>query len=112
GPPQPPPLPADWQLPPNDEIGTLIAARNAPRPGQGIAIGVLGPNGQRFVAGGTAAAANVDRTTLFEIGSISKVFTALILADMANKGEVSLDDPAEKYIPAGNQMPQRNGRQI
>src|SRR5690606_27393802 len=61
-PPPPPPLPVDWQLPPDDEIGTLIAARNAPRPGQGIAIGVLGPNGQRFVAGGTGAAAAVDRT--------------------------------------------------
>lgn len=111
-PPPPPPLPVDWQLPPDDEIGTLIAARNAPRPGQGIAIGVLGPDGQRFVAGGIGAAANVDRTTLFEIGSISKVFTALILADMANKGEVSLDDPAEKYLPAGHHMPQRGGRQI
>src|SRR5690606_34861095 len=98
--------------PPDDEIGTLIAAHNAPRPGQGIAIGVLGPNGQRFVAGGTGAAAAVDRTTLFEIGSISKVFTALILADMANKAEVSLDDPAEKYLPAGHHMPQRGGQQI
>jgi len=48
----PPPLQVDWQMPPDVEIARLIADRNAPRPGQGIVIGVLGPDGQRFVAGG------------------------------------------------------------
>jgi D-alanyl-D-alanine-carboxypeptidase/D-alanyl-D-alanine-endopeptidase len=108
----PPPISAAWQLPPDAEIAKLIADRNALCPGQGIVIGVLGPDGQRFVAGGTGAGAKIDRSTLFEIASISKVFTALILADMVNKGEVSLDDPAEKYLPAGHHMPQRGGRQI
>jgi serine-type D-Ala-D-Ala carboxypeptidase/endopeptidase len=111
-PPPPQPLPADWQLPPDEAIAKLIADRNAPRPGQGIVIGLSGPEGARIVAGGTGAAANVDRTTLFEIGSISKVFTGLILADMVNKGQVSLDDPAEKYLPAGHHMPRRGDRPI
>jgi CubicO group peptidase (beta-lactamase class C family) len=102
----------DWRLPSDDEIRGLIAARNAPRPGQGIVIGILGPEGERIVAGGTGAGAAVDSTTLFEIGSITKVFTALLLADMANKGEVSLDDPAAKYLPAGHRMPERGGRPI
>ena len=109
-PPRPPS--ADWQLPSDAEIAKLIADRNASRPGQGMVIGVLVPDGRRFVAGGTGAGAKVDRSTLFEIGSISKVFTALILADMVNRGEVSLDDPAAKYLPAGHHMPQRGGRQI
>jgi D-alanyl-D-alanine-carboxypeptidase/D-alanyl-D-alanine-endopeptidase len=108
----PKPLPADWRLPPDAEIGKLIAARNAPRAGQGIVVGVHGPEGQRIVAGGTGAGAKVDRGTLFEIGSITKVFTALILADMVNKGEVSLDDPAAKFLPPGHRIPERNGRQI
>lgn len=108
----PPPLPANWQLPPDAAIGELIAARNGPRGGQGIVVGVLGPDGQRIVAGGTGAGASIDRDTLFEIGSITKVFTALILADMANKGEVSLDDPAAKYLPPGHRMPERGGRRI
>ncbi|HVJ03473.1 MAG TPA: serine hydrolase [Sphingomonas sp.] len=108
----PPPLPADWRLPPDTEIGKLIAARNAPRAGQGIVVGVLGPDGQRIVAGGTGAGARVDRSTLFEIGSITKVFTALILADMVNKGEVSLDDPATKFLPPGHRIPERGGRRI
>jgi serine-type D-Ala-D-Ala carboxypeptidase/endopeptidase len=86
-------------MPPDVEIAKLIADRNAPRPGQGIVIGVRGPDGQRFVVGGTGVGAKVDRSTLFEIGSISKVFTALILADMVNKGEVSLDDPAAAEKP-------------
>jgi len=104
--------PPPWQLPPDSEIARLIAERNARRAGQGIVVGVLGPNGRRIVAGGTGAGAKFDRGTLFEIGSISKVFTALILADMVNKGEVSLDDPAAKYLPPGHKMPERNGRQI
>ncbi|HEV2700461.1 MAG TPA: serine hydrolase domain-containing protein [Steroidobacteraceae bacterium] len=110
--PPPRPLPADWQLPPDADIAKLIADRNAPRPGQAIVIGLVGPDGQRFVTGGTSAAAAVDRNTLFEIGSISKVFTALLLADMVNRHEVSLDDPAAKYLPASHHMPERGGRQI
>lgn len=102
----------DWRLPSDDEIRRLIAARNAPRPGQGIVIGILGPEGERIVAGGTGAGAGFDSTTVFEIGSITKVFTALLLADMVNKGEVSLDGPAAKYLPPGHRMPERGGRLI
>jgi len=110
--PPPRPLPADWQLPSDADISALIAERNAPREGQGIVVGVLGPEERRIVAGGTGAGAAVDGTTLYEIGSITKVFTGLILADMVNKGEVSLDDPAAKYLPPGRRMPERGGKQI
>lgn len=111
-PPPPPLLPANWELPSDAEIAALIDARIAPREGQGLVVGVLGPEGSRVVARGPAGAAAFDGDTVFEIGSISKVFTALILADMAAKGEVSLDDPAEKYLPDGARMPERNGRKI
>lgn len=104
----PPQLPADWNPPTDAELREMIAARNAPRPGQGIVVGVLEPSGRRVVAGGTGVGAAFDGDTLFEIGSISKVFTGLILADMVNKGEVSLDDPAAKYLPAGHRMPERS----
>jgi serine-type D-Ala-D-Ala carboxypeptidase/endopeptidase len=42
----------------------------------------------------------LDRDTVFEIGSITKVFTALMLVDMASRGEVALNDPVTKYLPA------------
>jgi D-alanyl-D-alanine-carboxypeptidase/D-alanyl-D-alanine-endopeptidase len=108
----PEPLPADWRIPPDAGIGEAIAARIAERPGQGIVVGGLEPAGRRIVAGGPQGAAPFDGDTVFEIGSITKVFTALLLADMANKGEVSLDDPAETYLPADATMPSRNGRKI
>lgn len=103
---------AAWRPPTDNEITNLIVERNAHRPGQGIVVGVLEPEGQRIVAGGTGAGAAVNGDTLFEIASITKVFTALILADMVNKGEVALDDPAAKYLPPGHRMPERKGRQI
>jgi CubicO group peptidase (beta-lactamase class C family) len=106
--PKPPePLPANWQVPDNDGITKLIADRIAPRAGESLVVGVLEPGEKRVVTGGPA---NAD--TVFEIGSISKVFTALILADMVSKGEVSLDDPAAKYLPQGATMPERGGKQI
>jgi len=37
--------------------------------------------------------------TLFEIGSTTKVFTTLLLAEMAERGDVALDDPIAKYLP-------------
>jgi CubicO group peptidase (beta-lactamase class C family) len=43
--------------------------------------------------------------TIFQIGSVTKVFTALLLAGMAERGEVNLSDPAASYLPG----PARNG---
>ena len=54
----------------------------------------------------------IDADSVFEIGSITKVFTAIVLADMADRGEVALDDPVAKYLPGNARMPERNGRQI
>jgi len=54
-----------------------------------------------------------DEDTLFEIGSITKTFTALLLADMSLRGEVALDDPIGAYLPEGVKTPRReDGRQI
>ncbi|MER0440907.1 serine hydrolase [Emticicia sp. W12TSBA100-4] len=41
---------------------------------------------------------NADKT-FFEIGSISKTFTGILLADEVVKGKMSLDDPINKYLP-------------
>lgn len=48
----------------------------------------------------------------FEIGSITKTFTAALLADMVERGEMSLTDPVSQYLPEGVTMPSRGGREI
>ena len=57
----------------------------------------------RLVTYGTAGEPQshpLDADTVFEIGSITKVFTALLLADTVARGEVKPTDPVEKYLPA------------
>jgi serine-type D-Ala-D-Ala carboxypeptidase/endopeptidase len=49
--------------------------------------------------------------TIFEIGSITKVFTATVLADMAEEGVLALDDPLQRHLPEGVELPVR-GRPI
>ena len=49
---------------------------------------------------------------MFEIGSITKVFTGILLADMAAHGEIQLRAPAQRYAPPGLTLPTRDGREI
>jgi CubicO group peptidase (beta-lactamase class C family) len=50
--------------------------------------------------------------TVFEIGSMSKVFTSLLLMDMTRRGELAVTDPISKYLPASVKVPERNNRKI
>ncbi|HXB67957.1 MAG TPA: serine hydrolase [Candidatus Acidoferrales bacterium] len=81
----------------------------------GIVAGVIEPSGRRVVAYGNLANGDprtLDGDTIFEIGSVTKVFTSLLLADMVNRKEVALDDPAAKYLPENAKMPERSGKSI
>ena len=72
----------------------------------GIAVGIIGPGGRKIFAVGSMGTNDprpVDGDTLFEAGSITKVFTSLLLADMAERGEVALEDPVARYLPAARQ---------
>lgn len=56
--------------------------------------------------------ANATADTLFEIGSITKVFTALLLSDFVEREQAALDDPAQKYLPGHVTLPKRGGKEI
>ncbi|HEX8407240.1 MAG TPA: serine hydrolase, partial [Thermoanaerobaculia bacterium] len=75
----------------------------------GIVVGVIEPAGRRVVSYGKFAKDDdkraVNGDTVFEIGSVTKVFTALLLADMAARGEVALSDPVSKYLPPDVKAP-------
>ena len=81
----------------------------------GMVVAVL-ERGQppRVVTSGISGVAGVplDGNTLFEIGSITKAFTGALLAEMATRGEVKLEDPISKYLPKSVRAPSRNGKQI
>lgn len=53
-----------------------------------------------------------DDDTLYEIGSVSKVFNALLLAEMAGRGEVALDQPVAELLPDTVSVPTKDGAQI
>jgi serine-type D-Ala-D-Ala carboxypeptidase/endopeptidase len=53
----------------------------------------------RVVRGWSALGPAPGGATLFEIGSITKAFTGVLLADMHLRGEVALDDPLSRHLP-------------
>lgn len=100
-------------IPANDEIRRLLAERMEQN-GVGIVVGVVEPGRRSVVAHGRTGAADdraLDGDTVFQIGSITKAFTTLLLADMVVRGEVRLDDPAALYLPSGVTLSGR-GRRI
>jgi CubicO group peptidase (beta-lactamase class C family) len=53
----------------------------------------------------------ISNKTIFEIGSITKVFTTLVLMDLVENGDVQLDDPIEMYLPK-MKLPKFEGKKI
>lgn len=104
------------QVPSDAEIHKILADRvGSETSGIGVVVGVIDQNGRRVVSYGSLAKndkRHLDGDTVFEIGSISKVFTSLVLMDMVRKGEVALTDPVSKFLPANVKVPERNGRKI
>jgi len=81
----------------------------------GCVVGVV-KDGHRYVFGygrtKQLAGSCPHSDTLFEIGSITKTFTCALLASMVKEGLVSLDDPAQLYVPEGITLPTYEGREI
>ena len=104
-------------LPTDATIRKILAERiDTQRQGVGIVVGVLEADGTRRVVGhgsfDTEDKRAVDGDTLFEIGSATKVFTALLLADAVARGEVALTDPVAKFLPSEVKVPERGGKKI
>jgi CubicO group peptidase (beta-lactamase class C family) len=72
----------------------------------GVVVGVWKRGEQRVFTYGTARP-----DSLFEIGSITKTFTALVLAQMAGQGRTRLDEPVRLLLPP-DAVPQPAGQEI
>lgn len=75
-------------------------------------VAIADRSGRRFLRAAAAGRSRPDSDTIFEIASLTKVFTALLLAEAATRGRVRLDDPLQAYLPPGVQAPEFEGRPI
>ena len=110
-----PSVAATQAFPPDQELVSLLQSRVEEGRAVGIVLGLLEADGStRIVSFGEAGpnARPLGARSVFEIGSITKVFTATLLADMVARGEVSLSDPVSDHLPDGVVMPSRGGREI
>lgn len=93
----------------------IIRQRVAEKRAAGIVVGLLDADGRtRVVAFGDPGPGKppLDGNSVFEIGSITKVFTATVLAELVQERKVKLDDPAQLYLPATVHLPSHNGKAI
>lgn len=98
------------------EIEKLVRFRiDKQRRATSAVVGVLRPSGRSIIAyqskrGPHAVGPGGD--TIFEIASLTKIFTALLLADAVIRGDVRLDDPLSAFVPTGVEAPEFSGRAI
>jgi CubicO group peptidase (beta-lactamase class C family) len=78
----------------------------APGTGAGMTIGFVHHGARRVIAWGTARP-----DSIFEIGSISKAFTGLLLAQLAEQGRTDLHEPLRSLLPPGT-VAKPAGREI
>jgi D-alanyl-D-alanine-carboxypeptidase/D-alanyl-D-alanine-endopeptidase len=81
----------------------------------GIVVGIIEPEGRRVISYGALNQGDprtLNGDTVFEIASLTKLFTALLLADMGERGEVAFDDFVTSYLPPETGMPRNGGENI
>jgi CubicO group peptidase (beta-lactamase class C family) len=105
--------PLETVLPGEDELTALLKRMvDQEKRATGMVIGMIAPN-EKVIVGYGKLNEDGDRapdaSSLFEIGSISKVFIGTLLADAVRRGEVHPDDPASLYLPATVKLPQWDG---
>lgn len=75
----------------------------------GLVVGIWAGGVPHVYGFGTVSLPTGDQTpagdTLFEIGSITKAFTGVLLAEAVRRGEVDLDAPAEMFLPPDIPLP-------
>jgi CubicO group peptidase (beta-lactamase class C family) len=99
-----------------DEVRALVEKHAAPlvkdRPYAAVVVGVLADGKEQVFPFGTWDGKSPDRDSVFEIGSATKAFTGVLLADRVMAGVVRLDDPVQKRLPDGWIVPRRDDRDI
>jgi CubicO group peptidase (beta-lactamase class C family) len=81
---------------------------------RGMVVGIVDAQGSQVYGYGVGGAKDQlpDGATVFEIGSITKAFTGILLADAVTRKEAALDDPVRKHLPAAVKTPEFEGTAI
>ena len=79
-----------------------------------IVVGIIDKDGSSYFNFGRKSenGSEANEHTIYEIGSITKVFTAILLAQQVIDGKLKLDDPIKNYLPDGVKVPQRGANEI
>lgn len=99
----------------SEEVKDHVKARVENNLNVGIVVGLIDGDKVEYFSYGKTALENgtdVDENSVFEIGSISKTFTAIMVAEEILKGNMKLSDPIQKFFPEGVTVPTRNGKEI
>ena len=94
-----------------DDVKASMQARIDAGETAGIVVGFVNSAGEVYASAGvleTGKPQKVDPDTIFEIGSVTKAFTGILLAEMVKRKEVKLDDPVSKYLPSSVTLPKAN----
>jgi D-alanyl-D-alanine-carboxypeptidase/D-alanyl-D-alanine-endopeptidase len=105
-----PTLSSDTWFPADSAVRAILRARIETGQTTGLVVGLLENGETRIVTCGKSGgpgARPLDGNTVFEIGSVTKVFTCTLLADMVRRREVRLDQPVAELLPKTVKVPAR-----
>ena len=96
------------------EVRETVEKRIAEGITPSIAIAIIDQNGIRYFNFGKTSenGKEVDEHSIYEIGSITKVFTGILLAQQVLDGDLKLDDQINDYLPADVKVMVIGDRQI
>lgn len=98
-----------------ERIRAILKQEVEARRSKSIIVGIIDANGRQVFAEGILSDENPmppDSNTVYEIGSITKVFTSLLLAQMSMNHQLNLSDPIAQFLPPAVLSPRRNDKEI
>jgi serine-type D-Ala-D-Ala carboxypeptidase/endopeptidase len=98
----------------SDEIQRVLDAYVSKAPGVVVIAGVMEHGNVHVYTAGRPpkGAPTLNETTEFQIGSVTKTFTATLLAQMTEHGDARLEDPLQTYVPPSVRIPTYRGQSI
>lgn len=99
----------------SNEVKDHIKSRVDEGINAGIVVALIDGENVEYFSYGTAdskTGRKVDENSIFEIGSISKTFTGIMIADEIVNGKMKTSDPLSKYLPETVKVPTKNGREV